>query len=53
MSSWKLTIKEPITTAADNKFFDIFSNLLKKIMYDISSESADVSHEISCLLCYF
>ena len=27
----ELTLKAPITTAADNKFCDIFPNVLKKI----------------------
>ena len=31
-----LTLKEPITTAADDKFFDIFTNFSTKIRYDIT-----------------
>ena len=31
-----ITLIAPITTAADDKFCDIFSNFLKKIRYDIS-----------------
>ena len=32
------TLKAPITTAADDKFCDIFFNYQKKIRYDISWE---------------
>ena len=31
-----LTLKAPITTAADDKFFNIFPNFRKKIRYEIS-----------------
>ena len=31
-----LTLKAPITTAADDKFCDIFPNFFKEIRYDIS-----------------
>ena len=31
-----LTLKAPITTAADGKFFNIFTRFLTKIKYDIS-----------------
>ena len=34
--SFHLTLKAQITTAADNKFCDIFPYLKKKIRYDIS-----------------
>ena len=30
-----LTLKAPITTAADDKFCDVFSNFQKKIRYDL------------------
>ena len=33
---WCLTLKAPITTAAEDKFFDIFLDFQKKIRYDIS-----------------
>ena len=35
-----LTLKAPITIAADDKFCDIFSNFRKRIRYDISWESS-------------
>ena len=35
-----LTLKAPIKTATDNKFWDIFSNFQKKIRHDISWESS-------------
>ena len=38
----KLTLKEPITTAADDKFCDIFPRM-----------PTDDSHDISYLICYF
>ena len=44
----------PITTAADDKICDIFSNFQKKKGM-ISHENrlpADDSYEISCLICY-
>ena len=50
-----LTLKAPITTAADDKFCEIFPNFRKKIRYMIFHEirlPADDSHEISCLICY-
>ena len=31
-----LTLKAPITTAADDKFCDIFTNFLQKIRYDVT-----------------
>ena len=37
LNTW-LTLKVPITTAAEDKFFDIFPNFWKKIRYDISWE---------------
>ena len=42
-----LTLKVPITTAADDKFCDIFPSFQHKygMIYD--------SHEISCHICYF
>ena len=48
-----LAFKAPITTAAEDIFWEIFPNLKKKIRYDISWESSDDSHEILCLICYF
>ena len=49
-----LTLKAPITTAADDKLFDIFPNFRKENM--ILHENrlpADDSHGISSLICYF
>ena len=49
-----LTLKASMTTAADGKFCDIFSNFQKKGM--ICHENrllADDSHEISCLIVIF
>ena len=42
MENESLTLKAPITTAADNKF-----SIFEKIKYDMSRES---SREISCLV---
>ena len=49
-----LTLKEPITTAADDKFCDIFSNFRKEegIILHENRLPADDSHEISYLICY-
>ena len=51
----QLTLKAPITTAADDKFCNIFPNFRKK--YSMTSHEnrlpADDSHEISCFICYF
>ena len=50
-----LTLKAPITTAADDKFCVIFSNFRKKygmILHE-NRLPADDSHEISYLICYF
>ena len=45
-----LTLKAPITTAADDKFCDIFSYFRKKgIIFHENRLPADDSHEISCL----
>ena len=41
-----LTLKAPITTAADDNFFNIFPNFRK-------NKVTDDSHEIPCLICYF
>ena len=43
-----LTLKAPITTAADDKFCDIFPNFRQK-----QGMPADDSREISCLIGYF
>ena len=51
----ELTLKAPITTAADDKFWDIFPNFRQKqgmILHE-NRLPADDSHEISCLICYF
>ena len=47
-----LTLKAPITTAADDKFFNIFPNFRKKegMIFHENCLPADNSHEISCLL---
>ena len=50
-----LTLKAPLTTAADVKFCDIFPNF-RQIYGMILHENrlpADDSHEISCLIGYF
>ena len=49
-----LTLKAPITTAADDKFY-IFLNFQQKqgIILHENRLSADDSHEIACLICYF
>ena len=50
-----LTLKAPITPAADNKFCDIFPNFQKKLgmLFHENRLLADDSHPISCLICYF
>ena len=54
-----LTLKAPITTAADDKFSDLFPNFRQKlgmILHEnrlLARLPADDSHEISCLICYF
>ena len=50
-----LTLKAPITTAADDKFCDIFPCFRKKsgMIFHENRLPADDSHEISCLICYF
>ena len=47
-----LTLKVPITTAADDKYCDIFSNFRKKygMIFHENCLPADDSHEISCLI---
>ena len=49
-----LTLKAPITTAADDKFNDIFPNFWKYwgMIFQENRLPADDSHEISCLICY-
>ena len=46
---FSLTLKVPITTAAEDKFCNIYSKFSKKIRYDILWEF----YEIPCLICYF
>ena len=50
-----LTLEAPITTAAEDKFRDIFPNFQKKegMIFHENSLPVDDSHEISCLICYF
>ena len=50
----KLTLKAPVTTAADDKFCDIFSISKKKsgMVFQENRLSDDDSHEISYLICY-
>ena len=43
-----ITLAKGITTAADDKFCEIFSNFRKKKVM-----IADNSHEMSCLISYF
>ena len=46
-----LTLKAPVTAAADDKFFDIFSNFRKKIRHEITYESS-ASRQISCFVIF-
>ena len=50
-----LILKAPITTAADDKFCDIFPNFQKNkgVIFHENRLPADDSHEISFLICYF
>ena len=50
-----ITPKAPITTAADDKFCDIFTNFRQKkgMILHVNCLPADDSHEISCLFGYF
>ena len=50
-----LTLQAPIKTAADDKFWDIFTNFRKKygMIFHENRLPADDSHEIPCLICYF
>ena len=57
-----LTLKVPITTAADSKFPNFFPNFRKiegmifhenRLPADNSHEISYDSYEISCLICYF
>ena len=52
--SGMLSLKAPITTAADNKFFNVFPKFKKKLgmIFHENLLPADDSHEISCLI-YF
>ena len=45
-----LTLKTPITTAADDKFWDIFPNFRQK--YGMTIHENRLPAE-SCLICYF
>ena len=47
--------KAPITTAADDTFWDIFLNFWKKIEIIVHGNCllAENSNELSCLICYF
>ena len=50
-----LTLKAPITTAADDKYCEISPNYRKKygMIFHENCLPADDSHEISCLICFF
>ena len=50
-----LTLKAPITTAADDKFCNIFPSFRQKLgmIFHENCLPADDSHEISYLICYF
>ena len=50
-----LTLKVPITTAADDIFCNIFPNSRKKsgMIFHENRLPADDSHEMLCLICYF
>ena len=46
--------KAPITTAADDKFYNIFPKFRKKgMIFHENRLPTDDSHEISCLFCHF
>ena len=49
-----LTLKAPITTAADDKFCNIFLNFRKNkaMIFYKNRLPADDSHEMSYLICY-
>ena len=52
----QLTLKAPITTAAGDKFCDMFPNFRHKlgmIFHENRLPAADDSHKVSCLICYF
>ena len=52
LNEYLLTLKAPITTAADDKFCNIFSNFgQKKSILHENRLPEDDSHEISCLIC--
>ena len=50
-----LTLNAPITTAADDKFYNIFLSFQQKMgmIFHENRLPADDSHEISCIICYF
>ena len=52
--TYNLTLKAPITPAADNKFCDKYPNFLKKtgMIFHENCLPADGSREISCLLIF-
>ena len=52
---YNLTLKAPITTAADDKLCDTFLIFPKKLgmIFHENCLPADNSHEISCFICYF
>ena len=54
-ASYILTLKAPITTAADNRICDIFPNFRqnKGMILNKNRLLEDDSHEISCHICYF
>ena len=51
---YRLTLKAPITTEADDKLCNTFPNLRKKIgiIFHENRLPADDSPEISCLICF-
>ena len=53
--TWFLTLKAPIKTAADDKFFNVFLNFRKKkgMIIHENLQPADDSHEISFLIFFF
>ena len=50
----RLTLKAPITTAADDNFCDIFPSFRQKqgMKFHENHLPADDSHEMSCLICF-
>ena len=48
--AWELTLKSPITNAADDNLKIFFYNFLEKIRFDILCKSPDDLYEMSSLI---